>query len=119
MVDEIWPAPLYPKVDTPLFATTANPLLLYHSPRVKILAFESCTTNVPEGGSLGTQGLHIYHEHKLYMDIMTELGYQIPVTCAEDQIANAYKTVTQMLTCYEISKRCQRCNAYGSNTIQR
>ena len=30
---------LNPKVDTPLFATTANPLQLYHSPRAKILAF--------------------------------------------------------------------------------
>ena len=30
---------LNPKVDTPLFATNANPLQLCHSPRVKILAF--------------------------------------------------------------------------------
>ena len=29
---------LNPKVDTPLFATTANRLQLYHSPRAKILA---------------------------------------------------------------------------------
>ena len=28
-----------PKVNTPLFATTANPLQLNHSPRAKILAF--------------------------------------------------------------------------------
>ena len=31
---------LNPKVDTPLFATTANPLQLYHSPRVKIFALK-------------------------------------------------------------------------------
>ena len=30
---------LNPRVDTPLFATTGNPLQLYHSPRAKILAF--------------------------------------------------------------------------------
>ena len=34
---------LNPKVDTPLFATYANPLQLYHSPRAKMLAL-----NVPE-----------------------------------------------------------------------
>ena len=28
------------KVDTPLFATNANPLQLYHSPRAKLLAFK-------------------------------------------------------------------------------
>ena len=32
---------LNPKVDTPLFATTNNPLQPYHSPRAKILAFKS------------------------------------------------------------------------------
>ena len=32
---------LHPKVDTPLFAATANALQLYHSPRVKILAFNA------------------------------------------------------------------------------
>ena len=31
---------LNPKVDTPLFATSANPLQLYHCPRVKIVAFK-------------------------------------------------------------------------------
>ena len=30
---------LNPKVHTPLFATVANPLQLYHSPRAEILAF--------------------------------------------------------------------------------
>ena len=30
---------LNPKVNTPLFATNANPLQLYYSPRAKILAF--------------------------------------------------------------------------------
>ena len=34
---------LNPKVDTKLFATTANPLRLYHSPRAKIVAFKSYT----------------------------------------------------------------------------
>ena len=33
---------LNPKVDTPLFATNANPLQLYHYPRAKILAFNLC-----------------------------------------------------------------------------
>ena len=33
--------PLNPTFDTLLFATTANPLQLYHSPRAKILAFKS------------------------------------------------------------------------------
>ena len=32
---------LNPKVDTPLFTTNANPLQLYHSPRMKILAFKA------------------------------------------------------------------------------
>ena len=35
----VWDYILNLKVDTPLFATNANPLQLCHSPRAKILAF--------------------------------------------------------------------------------
>ena len=36
---------LNPKVDTPLFATNANPLQLYYSPRAKILVFNGGNHN--------------------------------------------------------------------------
>ena len=32
---------LNPKVDIPLFATNANPLQLFHSPRARILSFKA------------------------------------------------------------------------------
>ena len=37
---------LNPQVDIPLFATNANPLQLYHSPRAKILAFKVLVTTI-------------------------------------------------------------------------
>ena len=43
---------LNPRVDNPLFASNANPLQLYHSPRVKILAFESLGMHIHNNLSL-------------------------------------------------------------------
>ena len=40
---------LNPEVDISLFATTANPQQLYHSPRVKILAFRVSSGKVSAG----------------------------------------------------------------------
>ena len=42
-----------PKVDSPLFATTAVPLQLYHFPREKILAFKYLKVLVTTIDALG------------------------------------------------------------------
>ena len=46
---------LNPRADTPLFATTDVSLQLYHSPRVKIFAFQHQS---------GAQGLHCLMMHE-------------------------------------------------------